>query len=100
MIGFSLGGVAAYDILSMQWNHNDVMDEPTTATADATATPSTATAAPSIDNNVDLLAHEPCFSTTTPDIWAPKLDFEVEHLFTCGSPLGNYINLYYVLQVI
>ena len=89
MIGFSLGGVAAYDILSMQWNHNDMMDEPTTTAADATATPSTATAASSTNNNDSLLTQESCFCTTTPSIWAPKLDFEVEHLFTCGSPLGN-----------
>ncbi|KAG2223763.1 hypothetical protein INT45_003487 [Circinella minor] len=89
MIGFSLGGVAAYDILSTQWNHNDMMDEPT-ATTSPTAT---TTAASSTDNNDSLLApsqkeHESCFYTTAPDICAPKLDFEVEHLFTCGSPLA------------
>ncbi|KAI9253889.1 DDHD domain-containing protein [Phascolomyces articulosus] len=96
MIGFSLGGVAAYDILSMQWDNNmKSMDESTMSTSTtsnnthydlndlfATTTTSSTTTTPQKQYH-----HEPCMCTT-PNVCVPKLDFEVEHLFTCGSPIA------------
>ena len=57
MIGFSLGGIAAYDILAMQ------------------------------KGNVHIEPQDP-YARMAPDICVPQLDFKVQHLFTCGSPIG------------
>ncbi|KAI9492948.1 DDHD domain-containing protein [Zychaea mexicana] len=81
MIGFSLGGVAAYDILSMQWKNNSL---------DTTTTTTTTTNAPPTQQQQQQQQqqqHEPCMCAT-PNVCVPKLDFEVEHLFTCGSPIA------------
>ncbi|KAI8142825.1 hypothetical protein BJV82DRAFT_713927 [Fennellomyces sp. T-0311] len=56
MIGFSLGGIAAYDILAMQ-------------------------------SNVSVQQNDP-YACSAPDVCVPKLDFSVQHLFTCGSPIA------------
>lgn len=65
MIGFSLGGVACYDILSMQWSLEE--DGP-----------------PPWEN----VKPDP-YVCAKPDVNIPKLEFKVQNLFTCGSPIGK-----------
>lgn len=60
-IGFSLGGIIAYDIASMQWSeHEDGL--PPWAKGDV---------------------------SNTPDITVPPLGFKIKSIFTCGSPIGK-----------
>ncbi|CEG80935.1 hypothetical protein RMATCC62417_15196 [Rhizopus microsporus] len=59
-IGFSLGGIIAYDIASMQWSeHEDGL--PPWAKGDV---------------------------SNTPDITVPPLGFKIKSIFTCGSPIA------------
>lgn len=67
MIGFSLGGVACYDILSMQWSLEE----------DGT---------PPWEN----VKPDP-YICAKPDVNIPKLAFKVQNLFTCGSPIGEFV---------
>lgn len=62
-IGFSLGGIIAYDIASMQWLDEDGLP-------------------PWKSLELDKL------SCPTPDLIVPLLKFKVRSLFTCGSPIG------------
>lgn len=66
-IGFSLGGIIAYDIASMQWSDEDGLP-------------------PWQHTELDKL------SCPTPDLIVPQLDFKVRSLFTCGSPIGKLRN--------
>lgn len=62
-IGFSLGGIIAYDIASMQWLDEDGLP-------------------PWQSLELDKL------SCPTPDLIVPQLKFKVRSLFTCGSPIA------------
>ncbi|KAI8884731.1 hypothetical protein K501DRAFT_332419 [Backusella circina FSU 941] len=62
-IGFSLGGISAYDIASMQWLEEDGL--------------------PPWD-----VVEEDERTCKTPDIQVPKLDFKITCVFTCGSPIA------------
>ncbi|KAM3588930.1 hypothetical protein VKS41_001357 [Umbelopsis sp. WA50703] len=62
MMGCSLGGIAAYDILAHQWNDED--GKPPWEAVE-----------------------EQAYVVKKPDINVPKLDFNVRFLFTCGSPV-------------
>lgn len=63
LVGFSLGGISAYDIASMQWFEEDGL--------------------PPWD-----IIQEDEKTCKTPDIQVPKLDFKITCVFTCGSPIG------------
>ncbi|CAO3650923.1 unnamed protein product [Cunninghamella blakesleeana] len=65
IVGFSLGGVIAYDIASKQWKPEDGLEPQMTSS----------------DNN-PYLCYEPYH------IQVPTLDFPLKYLFTCGSPIG------------
>lgn len=52
-IGFSLGGIIAYDIASMQWFKEDGVPP---------------------WENMNMIV--------------PRLDFKIQHVFTCGSPIA------------
>ncbi|RUS14253.1 hypothetical protein BC937DRAFT_94103 [Endogone sp. FLAS-F59071] len=69
IIGFSLGGICAYDILSEQWEPEDGV--------------------PPWEEELP----EEVTETSGPllrrlDVTVPKLPFRVKSLFTCGSPIG------------
>ncbi|GAB5587875.1 hypothetical protein Unana1_02775 [Umbelopsis nana] len=63
MMGCSLGGIAAFDILAHQWTEED--------------------GRPPWES-----VEEQDFVVKKPDIHVPKLDFKVRFLFTCGSPVA------------
>lgn len=63
MMGCSLGGIAAFDILAQQWNEDD--------------------GRPPWES-----VEEQAYVVKKPDIHVPKLDFKVQSLWTCGSPVG------------
>lgn len=70
-IGFSLGGIIAYDIASMQWSeHEDGL--PPWAKGDV---------------------------SNTPDITVPPLGFKIKSIFTCGSPIGKKKRLFSIVYV-
>ncbi|KAG2235931.1 hypothetical protein INT48_004261 [Thamnidium elegans] len=64
-IGFSLGGIIAYDVASMQWFNQDGL--------------------PPWKNK--LTSEQTC---QMPDISVPQLQFKIRYVFTCGSPI-DYI---------
>ncbi|KAI9030094.1 DDHD domain-containing protein [Phycomyces nitens] len=63
MVGFSLGGIAGYDIASSQWLPEDGL--------------------PPWDGVQDQK-----YVCARPDVKVPKLDFPIKSLFTCGSPIA------------
>ncbi|KAJ2960748.1 hypothetical protein NQZ79_g3985 [Umbelopsis isabellina] len=63
MMGCSLGGIAAYDILAHQWKEGD--GRPPWETIE-----------------------EQAYVVKKPEITVPILDFNVRFLFTCGSPVA------------
>lgn len=63
-IGFSLGGIIAYDVATMQWLQEDGCP-------------------PWKESDVEC---------QKPDIHVPPLNFKIRSLFTCGSPIGNIIS--------
>lgn len=65
MMGCSLGGIAAYDILAHQWREED--GRPPWETIE-----------------------EQTYVIKKPEINVPMLDFNVRLLFTCGSPVGKF----------
>ncbi|KAG2176318.1 hypothetical protein INT43_005552, partial [Umbelopsis isabellina] len=65
MMGCSLGGIAAYDILAHQWKDED--GRPPWETIE-----------------------EQAYVVKKPEITVPILDFNVRFLFTCGSPVGKF----------
>ncbi|KAI8389263.1 DDHD domain-containing protein [Blakeslea trispora] len=62
-IGFSLGGIIAYDIASMQWLQEDGLPPWNES------------------SNKEIICK-------TPDIQVPLLDFKIRSVFTCGSPIA------------
>ncbi|KAG0162684.1 hypothetical protein DFQ28_010452 [Apophysomyces sp. BC1034] len=63
IVGCSLGGIAAYDIASMQWFEED--GQPPWE-----------------------VVEESDYVCRKPDVCVPRLDFKLRYLFTCGSPIA------------